>query len=106
MKQTIYYGGDILTMEEPITVEAILVKDGIISQAGSLRDILAQKDEQTVLEHLHGKTLLPAFLDPHSHITALASTMGLAKAVRAALTTWFRALRNSSTNAPSRPDNG
>lgn len=78
MKQTIYYGGDILTMEEPITVEAILVKDGIIAQAGSLRDILAQKEEETVLEHLHGKTLLPAFLDPHSHITALASTMGLA----------------------------
>lgn len=78
MKQTIFYGGDILTMEEPITVEAVLVRDGIIVQAGSLRDILAHKDDQTELRHLHGKTLLPAFLDPHSHITGLASTMGLA----------------------------
>ena len=78
MKQSSFYGGDILTMEEPITVEAVLVRDGIIVQAGSLRDILAHKDDQTELRHLHGKTLLPAFLDPHSHITGLASTMGLA----------------------------
>lgn len=75
MKQ-LYFGGTILTMEEPPTAEALLVEDGRILAAGSRAELetMAPDAEQ---RNLGGHTLMPAFIDGHSHITALAQTMGL-----------------------------
>ena len=65
----IYYGGDILTMagDSAAYVEAIAVKNGIISLAGNKSEVEKLKGDSTVINDLQGKTLLPGFLDGHSH---------------------------------------
>ena len=66
---TIYRNGSILTMagNEPTYVEALVVKDGKIAFAGSETEALAMKGDSTRVVDLAGKTLLPGFLDAHSH---------------------------------------
>ena len=65
----VYSGGDILTMagDQPQYVEALAVKDGKISFVGSKAeaDKLAGKDTRQI--DLKGRTLLPGFIDGHSH---------------------------------------
>jgi predicted amidohydrolase YtcJ len=66
---TIYSGGDIITVnaQQP-TVEALAVKDGKILALGSTSEInLAYQGDATIAIDLAGKTLSPAFIDPHSH---------------------------------------
>jgi len=67
---TIYVGGPILTMEgdEPAYVEAVAVKDGRIAFAGSKVDVENLKGEGTRWIDLGGKTLVPGFIDGHSHV--------------------------------------
>ena len=66
---TIYTGGDIVTVNDAQpAVEALAVKDGKILAAGTRAEIeRAHKGQGTTIVDLAGKTLLPAFLDPHSH---------------------------------------
>jgi len=65
----IYFGGDIITMEgeSPEYAEALAVKDGLILFIGAKDEALKLKTNDTRLVDLQGKTMLPAFLDPHSH---------------------------------------
>ncbi|HZD32913.1 MAG TPA: amidohydrolase [Candidatus Angelobacter sp.] len=65
----IYFGGDIITMNEAQpTAEAVAVKDGKILMVGTRADLEKNhKGDKTVMIDLGGKTLLPAFLDAHSH---------------------------------------
>ena len=67
---TIYFGGDILTMEgkAPRYVEALAVKDGRITFAGAISDAGRWKGPDTQEVNLAGQTLLPGFVDGHSHI--------------------------------------
>lgn len=76
-RQTLYYGGDILTMEEGPAPEALLVEEGRIRAVGSLGELRALCGPAAREENLEEKALLPAFIDSHSHITAYAQTMGL-----------------------------
>lgn len=66
---TIYYGGDILTMEgeTPSYVEALVEKEGKILFMGSKDDAIKQFGENSKEVDLDGKTMLPAFLDGHGH---------------------------------------
>jgi predicted amidohydrolase YtcJ/heat shock protein HslJ len=66
---TIYHGGPIITMagKTPVYVEALAVKDGAILFTGAKEQALAMKSEKTKIVDLGGKTLLPGFLDGHSH---------------------------------------
>ena len=66
---TIYHNGSILTMagKEPTYVEALAVKDGKIVFTGPKAEALKQKGDATKLVDLSGKTMLPGFLDGHSH---------------------------------------
>ncbi len=74
----IYYHGNLITMEDDQPkAEAILVEDGRILAVGSEREVMAHKDEQTKCFDLKGKTLMPAFIDAHSHLTAVAVSMSL-----------------------------
>ena len=71
----IYTGGDIVTISDAQpTAEAVAVKDGLILALGSRADIEAAfKGPATVVVDLAGKTLMPSFIDPHSHyINALS----------------------------------
>lgn len=69
MADLIYHDGAILTMagEKPTYVEALAIKNGLIIFAGSRNDAFAMKGDLTRIIDLNGKTLLPGFLDGHSH---------------------------------------
>lgn len=66
---SIYFGGSILTMAgpQPSYVEALAVKEGRIALAGSKADAMAMRGDATKMIDLGGKTLLPGFIDCHSH---------------------------------------
>jgi predicted amidohydrolase YtcJ len=66
---TIYYNGDIITMEgeTPIYVKAVVSKDGKIAYVGTLEE--AESQFKNAIQHdLQGATMLPAFLDGHGHM--------------------------------------
>lgn len=66
---SIYLNGDILTMngDRPNYAEAVAVKDGKIVFVGEKSQVLKLKGNDTQIKDLQGKTLLPGFIDPHSH---------------------------------------
>ena len=68
----LYWNGTIHTMDPAGTVEAVLAEDGVIRFAGALAEV----EHLAGLERidLGGRTMLPAFLDPHSHFTAAANS--------------------------------
>lgn len=72
--KTIYYHGDIITLtqEKP---EAILVEKGKIQKLGSKEEILAHQDKDTIIVDLQGKTLMPSFMDAHSHFSSVANNL-------------------------------
>ncbi|MGR3662475.1 MAG: amidohydrolase [Paracoccaceae bacterium] len=71
----IYSGGNILTMNDaqPV-VEAVAIKDGEILAVGDLAGLLADHGGEGVEAiDLDGATMMPGFIDPHSHfINSLA----------------------------------
>ena len=77
MESILFYNGTILTMEEPLTAQAVLTEKGRIKAMGLLEELKTLAGPDTRMVDLGGQTLLPGFIDPHSHITALAQTMGL-----------------------------
>jgi predicted amidohydrolase YtcJ len=65
---TIYRGGVVLTMDDEDNVaDAVAVAGGRIIAVGSEADLIALGDERTALIDLRGRTLIPAFIDPHGH---------------------------------------
>jgi predicted amidohydrolase YtcJ len=58
---SIYFNGDILTMEgdKPQYVEAVVVKGKKITYAGNLREALNGAGTNPVMHDLKGQTLLP-----------------------------------------------
>lgn len=69
MKRTIYYNGNVVTMDPAAPkASAVLCEDGRIAEVGSDEAILARKSGGTRLVNLRGFTLLPGFIDAHSHI--------------------------------------
>lgn len=72
----IFYNGTIITMEESTIYHCLHIKDGIILSCGN-EEILNEQTKETELIDLQGKCMLPAFIDAHSHISALAQTLSL-----------------------------
>ena len=66
----IYHNGTILTMENGAVASAIAVQDEFILEVGSDEEVLAYSGPDTALIDLEGRTLMPGFVDPHSHIFA------------------------------------
>lgn len=66
---TLYYGGDIITMEgeEAQYAEAVVSEKGEISFVGSLEEAEKQFPKASKKD-LQGKTLLPGFIDGHGHL--------------------------------------
>ena len=65
----IYFGGDIITMEGDSAgyAEAVAVKNGKIIFVGNKADAEKLKGDSTKMNDLKGKTMLPGFMDAHSH---------------------------------------
>lgn len=74
---TIYYNGDILTMEgESATyAEAVVVKEGKVLFVGSKDEAIKQAGEGYVMFDLEGKTMMPGFVEPHVHPSIAASIL-------------------------------
>lgn len=68
--EQLFYGGSILTMEgmQPHYVEALLIKDGKIRFVGSMQQAETYADSKVQYIDLKNKTLLPSFIDAHSHV--------------------------------------
>lgn len=74
---SIYYNGTILTMEdEAAEVQAIAIKNGKIQAVGKTADIQLHRGDSTRMIDLKGKTLVPGFVDPHSHFAMAMQLMG------------------------------
>ena len=67
---SIFFGGDILTMvsEQPKYADALVISGEEIVFVGDKESSLRYADENTELIDLQGQTLLPGFIDPHSHV--------------------------------------
>ncbi len=73
MSKVIFYNAQIITMDQTLPyTQAVMIEDGRIVKVGSNKDILPLKEKDTELRDLEGCILLPGFIDPHSHFTAVA----------------------------------
>ena len=72
---TVYYGGDIITMEgdAPQYAEAVVEQDGKIAFVGT-KDAAQRAYARAKEVDLKGKTLIPGFIEPHLH-PSLAAIM-------------------------------
>lgn len=76
MNEMIFYHGDILTMEEDVCyVPAVYIKDGWIIKTGTIEELKLIAGVNTKYIDLEGRTLMPAFLDPHGHFTGYANSL-------------------------------
>ena len=70
----LFTNGTIRTMErESPSAQALLVRDGRVAAVGSLAAVEDQAGIDVRRVDLAGRTLLPSFLDAHSHFTAVAN---------------------------------
>ena len=71
----IYTDGNILTLlSESDRVEALVVEDGKIINKGTKAEMTGRYRDAEIVD-LKGQTLMPSFIDPHSHITSTAESM-------------------------------
>ena len=78
LADVIYHDGTIITMaDEAEPVEALAVAKGRILATGELAKVMAYKGADTRVVDLAGKTLLPGFIDPHSHIAGYELFWGI-----------------------------
>ena len=82
MGQTIYYGGTIRTMDRNEQAEAVLVSAGRIAEVGTFEETEKEAEKRRKAGEgapeyisLEGKTMLPAFIDAHSHLSGYASDL-------------------------------
>lgn len=75
-KPVILHNGTILTMEgNKAQAQAIAVQDGKITAVGENDEILTLVTSETTVIDLNGRTLMPGFVDAHTHILNDARSM-------------------------------
>ena len=89
MLKTVIYNARIITMsnndeksinpnsgkiEKTEYKQALYYENGIIQKVGTNEEILKLKDENTKVINMEGKTILPSFIDSHSHFSAVANS--------------------------------
>ena len=72
METTLYFGGPIVTLEEPRYAQALVERGGRIAYVGDREEAERLAGPGASRVDLEGRALLPAFLDPHSHLLACA----------------------------------
>jgi len=73
----IFHNGPILTMADPPVTGALAVRGEAIVATGTAADVLALAGPDTQVVDLAGRTLMPGFVDPHTHILNNAGHYGL-----------------------------
>lgn len=69
----VFYNCDIITMNKNIVCDAMLIEGDRILAVGDRDEIMIQAEDAEKAD-LKKQTVLPAFIDPHSHILAMANT--------------------------------
>lgn len=72
MQKKLFFGGKILTVAEPLYAEAVLVDGGKIVAVGKEAELRAAYTDFEEI-HLCGGTLLPGFIDCHSHFSSITT---------------------------------
>ena len=67
----LFYNGKIITLVEPLYAQAVLVEDGKIIAVGSEAELREKGGEFEEVD-LRGNTMLPGFIDCHSHFSSIA----------------------------------
>ncbi len=73
----LYKNGTIITMNNHKTAQCAVVENGVIAYVGSEGGAASFAPQEVV--DLKGATLLPAFIDPHSHIGSYAKLFSVAE---------------------------
>ena len=74
----IFHNATVLTMEESQPeAQALALKGDSILAIGNNQDILNLQDMETQVIDLEGKTLMPGFVDAHTHLFNQAEGLGL-----------------------------
>lgn len=68
----VFLGGDIVTMAEPSLVEAMWISGGRIEKLGTEEEVRAAAGSKAKVVDLEGATLMPGFIEPHTHPLASA----------------------------------
>ena len=74
INEKLYFNGDILTLEDELYVEALLIKGDKIHKVGKKEELLKEASENVELIDLQGKTLMPSFIDVHGHFSGYATS--------------------------------
>lgn len=76
-QKTIYYNGDIITMQgdDLNYAEAVVESDGKIIFVGSKKEAFEQFKEQVKKHDLGGETMMPGFIEPHLHPSIAATVL-------------------------------
>jgi predicted amidohydrolase YtcJ len=70
----VYYNGKVLTVDERFSVtQALAVRDGKVMAVGTNAEMLNLAGPKTRRLDLKGKTVLPGFIDTHSHLFQYAA---------------------------------
>jgi predicted amidohydrolase YtcJ len=71
MRETVYHGGPILTMDAAAPrAGALLTAGDRVIAAGDLKDVMSLAEDPLMVD-LEGRTLMPAFVDAHSHMAGM-----------------------------------
>jgi predicted amidohydrolase YtcJ len=77
--ERILHNGTIVTVDSANTVaEAVAVKDGKIAAVGTEDEVMQWHGKDTELTDLQGKTALPGFVEPHSHLSFVGVKLNVA----------------------------
>lgn len=72
----LYHHGILITMEQEGHIkEAMLIEEDSIIALGTNEELLALQQPEDQLIDLQGKTMLPGFIDAHSHFVGLANSL-------------------------------
>ena len=74
INEKLYFNGDILTLEDELYVEALLIKGDKIHKIGKKEELLKEASENVEIVDLQGKTLMPSFIDVHGHFSGYATS--------------------------------
>lgn len=74
----IFHNGTVLTMDEDLSLaDALAIRGQEIIRVGNAGDVLGLRGKRTRVIDLKGRTLMPGFVDAHTHIFNESGTMGL-----------------------------
>lgn len=73
MTKKLFYNGDIITLEDELYVDAVLIDKGKIAKIGNKDDLMNEAKDAQMID-LQGKTLIPSFIDAHSHFFGYANS--------------------------------